>query len=121
MNELAKLKPIKPNVLIETANSFNPTWIIIFLIVLILLILFIYYIVKFIKLKKEKENLFKLINNPKKFAYEFTKKAKKYKNKKNEKLFEEILIKLQNYKYKKEVKQIENDIKNKIQQYLGLK
>jgi len=120
MNELAKLKPIKPNVPIETANSFNFAWVII-LIVLILLILFAIYILKKIKLKKEKETLLSLINNPKKFAYEFTKKAKKYKNQKNEKLLEEILIKLQDYKYKKEVKPIDKNTKEKIKEYLGIK
>jgi len=118
MNELAKLRPIKPNVPIETTTNF--VWIIV-LFVLILLILLGFYIFKIIKLKKEKENLFNLINNPKKFAYEFTKKAKKYKNKKNEKLLEEILINLQDYKYKKEVMPIDNETTEKIKQYLGIK
>jgi len=120
MNELAKLKPIKPNVPIETTTHFHFVWIIV-LFVLILLILLGFYIFKIIKLKKEKEKLFNLINNSKKFAYEFTKKAKKYKNKKNEKLLEEILINLQDYKYKKEVEPINDEIKEKIKQYLGIK
>ena len=120
MNELAKLRPIKPNVPIETTIHFNFIWLI-FLIALILLILFSFYIFKKIKLKKEKEDLFRLINNPKKFAYEFTKKAKKYKNKKNEKLLEEILINLKDYKYKKEVEPIDKNTKEKIKEYLGIK
>ncbi len=117
MNELAKLKPIKPDVAI---NTFHFNWWIVLVIVIFLGIIII-FLKKSLKIKKEKKELLNLLHNPKKFAYEFTKKAKKFKNKKNEKLLEEILIRLSNYKYKKEVKNIDEKTKKMIKNYLGIK
>ena len=122
MNELQilnKLKPIKPDVAVETTNHFLII-IILSLIIAILIVFFIFYF-KNLKIKKEKKELLNLINNPKKFAYEFSKKAKKYKNKKNEALLEEILNRLTNYKYKKKVENLDKDTLNLIKQYLGVK
>ncbi len=119
MNELAKLKPIKPNVPINTFH-FN-WWMVLVIVMFLFLGIIIIFLKKSLKIKKEKKELFKLINNPKKFAYEFTKKAKKFKNKKNEKLLEEILNRLSNYKYKKEVEQIDEQTKKLVKNYLGIK
>ena len=117
MNEL-KLKPIKPDIPLPENHSF--LWIISF-IVLILVIILIYFLSKHIKIKKEKKALFALINEPKKFAYKFTKEAKKYKTKKNEKILQKILKELENYKYKKRVNNIDKNTIKLIKQYLGLK
>ena len=75
MNELNKLRPIKPNVDINYHSNNEYIWIIALILVLIIAIVF--YLIKYLKIKKEKKELLKLIDNPKKFAYEFTKKAKK--------------------------------------------
>lgn len=120
MNELSKLRPIKPNVPVIENGNFDYLWIIAILIVILLIFMFFYF-QKYLKIKKEKKELINLIDNPKKFAYEFTKKAKKFKNKKNEKLLNEILIELQNYKYKKEVEKIDTETIKKIKEYLGVK
>ena len=119
MNELLKLKPIKPNVPIKE-NFFNLNYIFL-LIGIVLIIVIAFYLKKYIQIKKEKKELFNLIHNPKKFAYEFTKQSKKFQNKKNSMLLKEILIRLQEYKYKKEVKDIDEETKNMIKRYLGLK
>ena len=117
MNGL-KLKPIKPDILIPEHHYIF--WII-GLVILILSVILIYYLNKYIKIKREKKELFALINEPKKFAYEFTKKAKKYKTKKNEELLKTILKELENYKYKKKVKEIDKNTKKLIKQFLGIK
>ncbi len=117
MNGL-KLKPIKPNIPLPEHHYIF--WII-SLIILILALLLIYFLNKHIKIKKEKKALFSLINEPKKFAYEFTKKAKQYKNKKNEKILETILKELENYKYKAKVNNINENTIKLIKQYLELK
>ena len=117
MNEI-KLKPIKPNIAIPEHHYIF--WIIAIIILIITAIL-IYFLNKHIKIKKEKKELFSLINEPKKFAYEFSKKAKKYKNKKNEEILNQILKNLENYKYKPKVENIDKNTINLIKKYLGLK
>ena len=116
MNGL-KLKPIKPD--IPLPEHHYVFWIS-GLIILILLLILIYFLNKRIKIKKEKKALFSIINEPKKFAYEFTKKAKKYKNKKNEKILEQILKELENYKYRPKVNNIDENTINLIKRYLEL-
>jgi len=120
MNELSKLRPIKPNIPITQSGHFDYRWLILILAVMLSVFIFFYFR-KYLQIKKEKKELLNLIDNPKKFAYEFTKKAKKFKNKKNEKLLEEILLKLQNYKYKKEVENIDQKTVKMIKNYLGVK
>ena len=117
MNGL-KLKPLKPNIQIPEHHYIF--WIIAIIILIITAIL-IYFLNKHIKIKKEKKELFSLINEPKKFAYEFSKKAKKYKTQKNEKLLNQILKNLENYKYRQKVENIDQNTKKLIQQYLELK
>ena len=117
MNGL-KLKPIKPDIPLPENHSF--LWIIL-LIVLITIIILIYFLNKRVKIKKEKKALFSLINEPKKFAYEFSKKAKKYNTKKNKKILEKILKELENYKYKPKVNNIDENTIKLIKQYLELK
>jgi len=124
MNELAKLKDIKPIVKFNIPENHTPynytlLWIGIILITFCLIILFI-FIRKKLKIKKEKKELFSLIDNPKKFAYEF-KKAKKFVNNKNKELFEKINKRLIDYKYKKDVKPIDEETKNLIKEFLGVK
>ncbi len=121
MNELLKLKDIKPNVPVYISGSSNYNLYLIIIICLIVFLLVFILIKKHINLKKEKLALFSLINNPKKFAYEFTKKAKKYKNKKNEKLLNEIIIRLGEYKYKPEVSEIDNETIKLVKKYLEIK
>ena len=111
------LKDIKPDVPIPSHHYF--LYITIFIIILISLSL-ILYLRKKVKIKKEKELLFSLIDNPKQFAYEF-KKAKKFINKKNETLYNEIEKRLKNYKYKKKVSSIDEETKKLIKQFLGTK
>jgi len=111
------LKDIKPDVPIETHN-YLLYFIVLFVIVTSIAL--ILYLRKRAKIKKEKEALFNLIENPKKFAYEF-KKAKKFINKKNENLYKEIEKRLTNYKYKKEVSSIDEETKILIKKFLGLK
>ena len=124
MNELAKLKDIKEIVKFNipqnhTHYNYNFLWIVIILITISLIILLI-FIKKQLKINKEKKELFSLIDNPKKFAYEF-KKAKKFVNNKNKELFEEINKRLTDYKYKKDVKPIDEETKNLIKEFLGVK
>ncbi len=117
MNGL-KLKPIKPNIPIPEHHYI--LWITGF-IILILAMILIYILNKRVKIKKEKKELFSLINEPKKFAYEFSKKAKKYKTQKNEKLLNQILKELENYKYKQKINNIDKNTIKLIKQYLELK
>ena len=119
MNELAKLKDIKPLVKIPVSQThhFDYMIFIILFLVLVLAVILILFIRKHYKIKKEKEELLSLINNPKKFAYEF-KKAKKFINSKNKELFEEIQKRLTNYKYKKEVNPIDEETKKLIKEFL---
>ncbi len=121
MNELLKLKDIKPNVPVNIAHH-CPYYIWLIAIVTILLVLLlIIFINKHLKIKKEKEALLNLLNNPKKFAYEFTKKAKKYKNKKNKEFLEEIIMRLNEYKYKPVVENIDQKTVEMIKKYLEIK
>jgi len=119
MNELLKLRDIKPIVEIplHQQNSFNYMMFIVLFLILILTVILILFIRKHLKIKKEKEELLSLINNPKKFAYEF-KKAKKFAKNKNKELFEEIQKRLINYKYKKNVNPIDEETKKLIKEFL---
>jgi len=117
MNTL-HLKPIKPNIPIPQHHYL--LWVLC-LIVLILILILIYFLNRYFKIKKEKKELFSLINEPKRFAYEFTKKAKKYKTKKNKEILNQILKQLKNYKYKPKVKEIDKNTIQLIKQYLELK
>jgi len=119
MNELAKLKDIKPLVQIPLHNEqhFNYWIFAVILALILILIILILFIKKHLKIKKEKEKLLSLINEPKKFAYEFN-KAKKFVNKKNSKLFEEIKKRLATYKYKKEVEPMDEETKKLIKEFL---
>ena len=121
MNELAKLRPIKPDIPINESQNFDYIWIIVTALILIFTVFIFFYLRRYFKIRKEKKELMKMIKNPKKFAYEFTKKAKKFKNRKNEYLLDGILSELQNYKYKKEVENIDSKTVKKIKKYLGLK
>jgi len=121
MNELLKLKDIKPNVPVQIHTNNSYIWIFIIFFSIFVIFLIAVIIKKYLKTKKEKQELLKLINNPKKFAYEFTKRAKKFKNKKNEKLFDEINLKLSEYKYKPKVKNIDEKTISLIKQYLEIK
>lgn len=121
MNELLKLKDIKPNVPVYMNGTGHYNLYLIVIICLIVFLLIFILIKKHINLKKEKLSLFSLVNNPKKFAYEFTKKAKKYKNKKNEKLFNEIIIRLEKYKYRAKVPKIDDETINLVKKYLEIK
>lgn len=117
MNGL-KLKPIKPNIPIPEHHYI--LWLTGF-IILILMAILIYFLNKRVKIKKEKKELFSLLNEPKKFAYEFSKKAKKYKNKRNKELLNQILKELENYKYKQRINNIDKNTIKLIKQYLELK
>ena len=123
MNELLKLKDIKGNIPLNNAFEIGRNiWIIILIAAVFALFLGAFILIKrYHKIKKEKLLLFNLINNPKKFAYEFTKKAKKYKNKKNEHLLEKIISRLKEYKYKPVVEDIDEKTIQLVKQYLEIK
>jgi len=121
MNELLKLKDIKPNVPVHTGSSLNIGLILLIISVLLILTIIFLFIRKNLKSKKEKSALFNMIDNPKKFAYEFTKKAKKYKTKKNEELFKKIIARLGEYKYKPTVQNIDKETVKLIKKYLEIK
>ncbi len=120
MNELSKLKDIKPNIPINEHMVFHLSWIWAIVLFIAIVLTALFFIKKYFYIKKEKKELLKMINSPKQFAYIFTKKAKKFKNKKNEELLKIILTNLEKYKYKPTVRDIDEETKKMIKQYLKI-
>ncbi len=112
MNQLRDIKP-----LVDISDfSLYIFWGLIILVVGILIFLLIIFIKKFsFKKNKEKEYLAALSridwSNPKKAAYEATYYGRLLANDdRREKLFEELVKRLEPYKYKKEVGKVDEDV-----------
>ena len=122
MNEL-KINGLKS---LETIPDIS--FYIFLLLILISLIVFstiIYLLYKFFKNRNNprKEYYEKLKNldltNTKNAAYEITKYARKLaRNDREKKLLEELICDLEEYKYKKDVKKFENNIKQKYEVFM---
>jgi len=120
MNELAKLKDIKPNVEI-TDYLFFASLIALSIFVLILIYL-IYRL--FTKNKNESKQFYlnKLKNlnyeDSKKTAYEFSEYARFFLNEENRQEYETIYSMLEKYKYKPEVENLSEEVKEKIKKFI---
>jgi Tfp pilus assembly protein PilO len=120
MNKL-HLKDIKPNVPIIDWQWYV---FLIFMIILIIGILFLIY--KFIKHRKKEDLRKKALKelkeldfkNSKKTAYKFTKLAHMFVNEENKTEYEKIVKKLEKYKYKPEVPDMDEEIIKEIKEFI---
>ncbi len=121
---LSKLNDIKELEKIPD-NSFF-IFLALVLVFMILLILIIFSLIKFIKNKKpnQKKVYYKILEdinfeNPKEFAYTFTKYSKfLISNDREKKLANELIEELEKYKYKKVVENLDEEIKAKYKIFM---
>lgn len=121
---LSKLNDIKELEKIPD-NSFF-IFLALVLVFMILLILIIFSLIKFIKNKKpnQKKVYYKILEdidfeNPKEFAYTFTKYSKLLiSNDREKKLADELIEELEKYKYKKVVENLDEEIKAKYKIFM---
>ena len=129
MNELKDLKDIKG---IVEVNTFNPLWLLlILLLVLIVIALVIYY-----KKRRKKRRRFKLSakelakqrvenidwSDAKSIAYTFSQDVAEFVDESNKSQYNEILKELDEYKYKKEVPNMDSKLKDRIKKFIkGIK
>ncbi|HIE34576.1 MAG TPA: hypothetical protein EYP79_00050 [Campylobacterales bacterium] len=119
-----KLRDIKPLVQIPDYSFY--AYIIAILLAIFLFLILFYKIIKIFTAKKvdpRKEMINSLknldFNNPKKAAYLITKLGRELvHDDRSYKIFEELLRRLQKYKYKKDVPQIEDDVKSYLKLFL---
>jgi hypothetical protein len=124
MNDLAKLKDIKNVEFIQV--DFLPYYIGFGLfLVFILLIFIIYFRLKKAKKKATKRQLavinlkkMNFNNSSKTIAYNFTINGKICLNEKFEDEYNSIVNKLKDFKYKRDVKNISNDLIDEIKEYI---
>jgi hypothetical protein len=127
--EELKIKDINP--LLEIAD--NSLYIDIFLIItslsILLFLIFVYYKKFFKKDEKKLRRIFLLnelsnldIKNSKEFAYKFTKYAQEFIENNNDikEDFENLIIKLEKYKYKRVTPYLEKDIIDEYQKILEI-
>jgi len=127
MNQLDKLKDIKPIVPIQD-HSFLLFLVAILLLILILIAIVSYFL--FFKKKKRRrkkltqkeialQNLKNLdFTNDKQIAYTFSKDAYLFLNEQNSQKYHEIEKKLSSYKYKKDIPSMPKELKDEIKQFI---
>ncbi|WP_281951346.1 hypothetical protein [Nitrosophilus kaiyonis] len=121
---MEKLKDIKP--IVEIPDFSFYAYIFSISIFTIFLLLLIYKIIKILsskKIDKRKEMIKKLkkvnFENPKKAAYQITKYGRELVyDDRSYKIFEELLKRLQKYKYKKEVSKADEETKKYFKLFL---
>ena len=129
MDELKNLRDIKDIVVVDT---FNPLWIVAIAFFIIVVILLIFYF----KRGSRKKYKFKLtpkeiswkniqnidFNNPKDIAYIFSEDVSKFVNENSIDEYKNILKELEQFKYKKEIPNMNKDLQNRIKEFIrGLK
>ncbi len=129
MDELKNLRDIKDIVVVDT---FNPLWIVAIAFFIIVAILLIFYF----KRGSRKKYKFKLtpkeiswkniqnidFNNPKDIAYIFSEDVSKFVNENSIDEYKNILKELEQFKYKKEIPNMNKDLQNRIKEFIrGLK
>jgi hypothetical protein len=127
MNDLAKLKDIKSVEFI--AVDFTTYYIAFGLFVLFILFSYlIYFYIKNSNKKPTKKQIAKeylkkmdFQNDSKTIAYDFTLNAKICLNEKFEDEYNGIVSKLEAYKYKKEVQNIPNELKDDMKEYIKVR
>jgi hypothetical protein len=119
-----KLKDIKGIVEVSDYSMYYLLGIIFAILLMIIGIIYLYKKPK--RRKKPTSRVVALGNlkninyaNAKDTAYSFTLNTPFFINEKNRDQYESILQKLEIYKYEKEVPQINEDLKNEIQKYIG--
>lgn len=123
---LSKLHDIKPLVEIPDNSFFLFLALVIF--ALIVLISIIFAIVRFIKNRKksDRKKYFEILENidfenPKQSAYEITKYSRLLARSEREiRLCEDLVEELEQYKYKKEVKEIDESVKAKFSNFMDV-
>jgi uncharacterized membrane protein YhiD involved in acid resistance len=118
INELDKLKDIKP--LVEVSTTFYDVAILI--VTICLIVLFFKLRRKRKKLSQKEKAKLKLqnldYNDTKNCVYDFCEYAKYFLNEKNNEEFKKIEKELLRYKYKKEVPSLDKDTINKIKNFI---
>lgn len=125
-NEQIQLHDIKD--LLEINDNSFFLFIAIILIGIILILSLLFFIIKFLKnkqdnIKKEYYNELQMLDfsNAKEAAYSITKYGRILANSNREKkVIEELIEELEKYKYKKEVNEIDKNIKAKLSNFLDL-
>ena len=112
------LRDIKPNVLI-----IDYEWWAFIAFLVILTILLIFFIYRFLKNRKKENKALIILKNldftdSKKTAYEFSRYAREFINEKNKDQFDEIVKKLNRFKYKPDVPPIDKDLENEIKNFI---
>lgn len=124
---MIEIKDIKPLLDIQDYSLFYLIAIILSSVIIVVVLL--YKIYKYFKSKKansKREKYLQILknlnyNNPKDTAYDFTKYAKPLStDEKSQELYDNIVQNLSNYKYKKDVANITDDIKQNINIFIDI-